>query len=421
MSKPTITIVGGGMITHDQILPTIYHMQREGEIGDIQICALNARPLKDLAEAPMLRDAFPGQSFISFPDYKTTDLDAKFPDLFKEVLAKMPPRNIVVVAVPDQLHYGTLKVALEAGQHVCCVKPLVLSYKQAVEIEELAAKRGLLVGVDYHKRFDDRNLMARDRYARGEFGQFRLGQARLMEPWYYRNSNFQNWCTCENSDFFTYVGCHYVDLVAYITGLKPVSVSVYGIVDQYPNGKDGYLWTDGRVIWENGACLNVQNAIAYPNEAPGGNAQGMFLFCRSKERSAFIEHQDSFRGVRHSLAVADGQQRRYTEPNPDYFRLVNKGGKGLTPVGYGHRSVEHILKAAIRLEGETAGLNDKDGLKARKAALKAIDAEGIIATPANSSYNELVVEAARLSITHGCREVVINYGQTPGVEFRTKW
>jgi len=52
---------------------------------------------------------------------------------------------------------------------------------------------------------------------------------------------------------FIYVGCHYVDLVAFITGHRPSSVSVYGIVDKYPNGRQGYLWTDGRVIWDNGA------------------------------------------------------------------------------------------------------------------------------------------------------------------------
>ena len=30
----------------------------------------------------------------------------------------------------------------------------------------------------------------------------------------------------ENADPFTYVGCHYVDLVYFITGLRPVEVSV---------------------------------------------------------------------------------------------------------------------------------------------------------------------------------------------------
>ena len=33
------------MITHDQILPSIYHLQRRGEVGTITICALNSPPL----------------------------------------------------------------------------------------------------------------------------------------------------------------------------------------------------------------------------------------------------------------------------------------------------------------------------------------------------------------------------------------
>ena len=131
-----------------------------------------------------------------------------------------------------------------------------------------------MVGVEYHKRFDDRSLMARKRYRAGMFGEFKLGTASLMEKWYYRHSNFQNWMTTENSDAFTYIGCHYVDLVHFITGLLPVSVSVYGMKDKFPNGKEGYLWTDARVIWNNGACLNVQNTLSFPDDGAGQQHAG---------------------------------------------------------------------------------------------------------------------------------------------------
>ena len=40
-----------------------------------------------------------------------------------------------------------------------------------------------------------------------------------------------------------------------------------------------------------------------------------------------------------------------------------------------------------------------------------------MATPANSSYNELVMEAGRLSIQNGGREVEIRYGAGAGVQF----
>jgi len=124
-SKPQVTIVGGGMITQVQILPTIYHLQRTGKVGDISICALNSPPLKVLAEDASLKEAYPGQSFTAYPALDT-DPDKKFPELFKEVVAKMPKRNIVLIALPDQLHYPAIKVALANDQHVCCVKPLVL-------------------------------------------------------------------------------------------------------------------------------------------------------------------------------------------------------------------------------------------------------------------------------------------------------
>ncbi|MFH0911546.1 MAG: Gfo/Idh/MocA family oxidoreductase [Planctomycetota bacterium] len=412
---PVCAIVGGGMITQVQILPSIYQLQRQGLLGEIRISALNGAPLKVLAEDPTLRDAFPGQSFTPFPDFRKVDLEEKFPDLFETVLASLPERNLVVVALPDQLHYRAIKKALEAGQHVMTVKPLVLRYAQAVELEELARAKGLFVGVEYHKRFDDRALLARKEYRRGNFGEFRLAQATMIEPYYYRHSNFQNWCTVENSDMFTYVGCHYVDQVAFITGLLPVEVSVYGIVDEYPNGNQGYLWTDGRVIWENGASLSILDAIGYPNAAPGGNAQHLKMFCQGDRDACLLAHDDQFRGVKYSFntqGASEGEDKFYHEPSPDYFKLLYRGGKGLEPVGYGFRSIEAVVRAAARVNAAGASL------AARRAAIEEIDREGVIATPANSSYNELVIEAGRLSIRNRGRAVEIVYGKTPGVRFK---
>jgi hypothetical protein len=50
-----------------------------------------------------------------------------------------------------------------------------------------------------------------------------------------------------------------------------------------------------------------------------------------------------------------------------------------------------------------------------EVTLQELDAAGVMATPANSRYNELVMEAGRLSILNGAPEAVIEYGDTPGV------
>jgi predicted dehydrogenase len=408
--KPRVTLVGGGMITEIQILPTLYQLQREGVIGDLHICALQGAQLQALRNSPTLKQAFPSSNFVPHPDPAKVDPKQAFPDLFKEVLAKAPRGSICVVASPDHLHYGMIKEALSNDLHVCTVKPLVLKYAQAIELEKMAYDRGLVVGVEYHKRFDTRNLSARQLYRAGKFGEFKLAQAQMIEPWYYRDSNFQNWCTVENSDMFTYVGCHYVDLVAFITGLKPTSVSVYGIREKYPNGREGFLWTDGRVIWENGASLSVVDAMGYPNRAAGGNAQGLTMWCGGRDDAGLLVHSDQYRGVKHHYDIPDDDGKRYSEPNPDYFRLIAQGGEGLTPSGYGHRSVEFIIKQC------RAGSAITD-LKERQKFIKRLDADGIMATPANSSYNELVIEAGRKSILAGGREVVINY-EKASVDFK---
>jgi D-galacturonate reductase len=412
MTKPHVCIVGGGMITQVQILPSFYQLQRNGMVGDIHICALSSAPLKTLADDAQLKKAFPGQTFTAHPSLDTNPKSA-FGDLYKEVIAALPPQSIVVVAMPDQLHYPVLVEGLKHNHHICCVKPLVLKYQQALEIEKLAFDSGLVVGVEYHKRLDDRALVAREYYKQGRFGEFKLGHAALHECWYYRHSNFQNWCTCENSDTFAYVACHYIDQVHFITGLLPKYISVYGIKDKYPNGNVGYLWTDGRVIWQNGAVLNVQNSLGYPDEAPGGNWQGIKMYCSSDDRGAMICHDDQFRGVEHAYITKGGDpgDTVYAEPSPDYFKYVNLGGKGLTPVGYGYRSIELIVKNICKAAGQE--------LPQRQGLIKTYDDEGIMATPKNSAYNELVMEAGRLSILNDGREVEIFYGDRARVELRT--
>jgi D-galacturonate reductase len=404
--QPEVTIVGAGMIVHDQLLPSLYQLQRLGRIGQITVCDARRRAVEALSKAEDIVKAFPERSFRSLPD--SGDRDSLQPDISRQVIESMPPRQIVVAAVPDQLHYSVIMTALRNNQNVCTVKPLVLRHEQALEIEREALARGLVVGIEYHKRFDDRSLMARRKYREGWFGEFRLGTARLFEKWYYRHSNFQNWMTTENSDAFTYIGCHYVDIVHFITGLLPASISLFGIRDRYPNGKEGFLWTDARVIWSNGACLNVQNGLGFPDAAPGTNTQGMMLYCSGTDIGGLIEHHDQFRGLKYSYMKqpsGDGSTI-YAEPSPDYFQYVDVGGPGFVPIGYGYRSVEHIIGNCIRVGAV-------DSLEERQKILREIDAAGIMATPANSGYNELVLEAGRESILNGGREVKIEYKESP--------
>jgi len=417
MNKPIdITIVGGGMITNDLLLPSIYHLQRTGIVGEISVCALNTPPLKSLKENPETRQAFPGQDFTPYPSL-TEPPDKNFPELYKEVIARMKPRQCVVVAMPDPLHYPVIMEALQNYQNVLCVKPLVLKYEQDVEIEKLAYERGLFVGVEYHKRFDRRSLLARRHYELGHFGEFIIGEAKMIEPYYYRHSNFQNWFTCENTDPFVYVGCHYVDLVWFITRIRPVEVSVAGIKGKFPNGNEGYLWANGRVRYENGAILSVTDGLGYPDEGSGSNEQCLEMFFEGNGKTGLLKHDDQFRGLTHCYLEGIGcAGSHHNFINPDFYRLVPWEGPGYKPVGYGFDSVAATISTIHRMENEVASMSEAEALARRREIIKETDEKGIIATPANSYINELVIEAARLSILHDGDAVRIIYGDHPHVE-----
>ena len=79
-----------------------------------------------------------------------------------------------------------------------------------------------------------------------------------------------------------------------------MSVSVYGLKDKFPNGSEGYLWTDARVIWTNGACLNVQNTLSFPDDGPGSNTQHIAMYCSGGDKGAMIRHSDQYRGIEYS-------------------------------------------------------------------------------------------------------------------------
>ncbi len=409
-----VTVIGGGMIVTDLILPSIYHLQRTGVIGTLHVCDRSTAPLKALKENAELKKAFPGLDFVAHPSL-SEPADQVFPDQFAKVLEASLPRQVVIVAVPDQMHYQMVKAALLADQHVLCVKPLVLSYAQSVELEKLAMERGLYVGVEYHKRFDRRSLVAKSMYAEGRFGTFVMGEAKLIEPYYYRNSNFQNWFVCDKTDPFVYVGCHYVDLVYFITGLKPVAVSVSGVKGKFPNGNEGYLWANGRIRYENGALMSISAGLGYPNDGAGSNDQALMMYCEGNGKSGMIQHDDQDRGVRHSYAEGAGCGGSvYNYVSPDFFRLVPWEGPGLKPVGYGVDSIVANVETMVRMERNNLSLEQ------RREVIRAVNEAGLLATPANSSINELVVEAARLSIQTDGEWVNIVYGNQPHVEARRK-
>jgi hypothetical protein len=118
------------------------------------------------------------------------------------------------------------------------------------------------------------------------------------------------------------------------------------------------------------------------------------MYFSQGDRGGWLEHNDHYRGLAYCYVERPAGEgaTTYAEPSPDYFQYVDLGGPGLTPVGYGYRSVEFLVERALELESGPRSLEE------RRALLAEWDRQAVMATPANSRFNELVVEAARKSI-----------------------
>jgi D-galacturonate reductase len=209
-----------------------------------------------------------------------------------------------------------------------------------------------------------------------------------------------------------------VDLVYFITGLKPVEVSVSGVKGKFPNGNEAFMWANGRVRFENGALLSVTDGLGYPDDGAGSNEQGLSMFFEGNEKGAIFKHNDQFRGAEYSFIRGRGPANKlFHYINPDFFQLVPWEGEGYKPIGYGPDSVMANIKCICQIEARV----DKDLQNAHSVRLEAgdeADRKGLLATPENSYINELVHEAARLSILNDGAMALIEYEPEPKVKLK---
>jgi myo-inositol 2-dehydrogenase/D-chiro-inositol 1-dehydrogenase len=96
--------------------------------------------------------------------------------------------DAVLIASPDDTHFGLLKAALAAGKPVLCEKPLATRSEEALEIVRLERRLGRsLVQTGYMRRFDPSY-----RAMKGALGGGELGRARMLHC-SHRNASAPPW------------------------------------------------------------------------------------------------------------------------------------------------------------------------------------------------------------------------------------
>ncbi len=145
-----------------------------------------------------------------------------------EALAEAPDVDIVHVCTPNHLHLPVAEVALAAGKHVICEKPLAVDVAGAQRLTELAAANGHVATVPFVYRYHATVREARERVRTGKTGSVRLVHGTYLQDWLLRPED-DNWRVEADlggaSRAFADIGSHWCDLAEFVSGHRITRLS----------------------------------------------------------------------------------------------------------------------------------------------------------------------------------------------------
>ena len=385
MTNLNVLVVGGGMISQEVIFPTVLQLRRAGKVDRVLIAT------RRVATIRAIRELFPDEPFEAWPDPAAAAPEASHPDAYKDAIAALPQPGAVIVATPDHLHTPVVLEAIDAGFDCIVEKPLCLKVEEVHRIDAAAKAKGLYVNTDFHKRHDNALRACRYKYQRGQMGEALCSHAWIEERREMPLRNFALWA--ENSSSFEYIGCHYVDMFHYITGLRPRKVLAFGQKKFLPkHGSQAYDAVQAVIEWENDAVQYVQTSWVLPDANPNLTNQGFQITCTEGEFRA--DNAD-----RHSNFVTTA--KGYERFNPHFFRPFTDWDDPDRDLweGYGGQSIIQPLDDIARLCERTAGLSGADALVARRAMIEKLALTRPV--PAQALISTAVLEAAMLSLANG--------------------
>ncbi len=269
---------------------------------------------------------------------------------WEQIIADHPDLDVLVVATPDHLHTEPILCALEAGVHVIAEKPLCLSLDEADRIIELARAKSLIVGVDMHKRYDPDHLKIFRELA-PQLGLPIHARGVLEEPLEVSTSIFK-WA--ENSDPFTYVGIHWVDLFCHYLKLVPMSLFAFGEKQRLRSefGKDAFDAVQVLVTHTNGMAISYENTWLTPKDFEGPvNQESHFIGGNGK-----IESDSQYRGLRYWI-----ERKGSRTSNTHFFRWVPRPDGSLGCTGYGKDSLIDCMERIVRCLTGRATASELEG------------------------------------------------------------
>ena len=310
---------------------------------------------------------------------------ATFTD-FSEMLDRTDPDGVTIVT-PDHLHHEFAIRSLEAGKHILVEKPLDVAVTGCLDMVARAESEGLLLQVDFHKRYDPYHVRLRELASAGCLGRIEYGYAYMEDRIEVPRDWVRNWTAKSSPAWF--LGIHMYDLIRWVVQAKGRSVSATGAKKKLADlGIDTYDSIQAKVVFETGASFSIDTSWILPDTFEGIVNQGIRVV--GSEGIVEVDTQD--RGVRCCAGeLTDGPLRQgatMQTPNLGFFSVGKDkkgrpwyGGYGIVSIQDFAENVNHLIGGGSLKDLEGSYASGYDGLEATRIAVavhRSVQNEGAI-------------------------------------------
>lgn len=287
--------------------------------------------------------------------------------------------DAAIIAVPDHLHFELCRTVIQHSVPTLVVKPLTPTADEAIELTRLADRQNTYAAVEFHKRWDESNLVAKSKVSQQVLGQIDYIDVNYSQRIEIPTQVFRSWASQTN--IFQYLGVHYVDLIYFLTGFLPSRVMAYG---QYgilkSSGIDTFDSVHAAIVWKSPVTderfYSHFNTNWIDPDRTSAMSDQKIKIVGTKGR---LELDQKNRGV--ELVTAQGIQH----VNP-YFAdfLMNPDGS-YSFCGYGPKSITTFLRDVTAIQ---AGEASKASLDAQRPSFRSSVVSSVVVEKVNSSLRQ---------------------------------
>lgn len=406
MALPNVLMVGTGEYTtgyvHNRasgsdksagvVALSLFDLRRRGKVGRLLMAGTNGTK-------------FPGirRHLLEAVSYVYKDLDVTFrsypadearnePQAYLSAMDALYAGDIVTIFTPDDSHFSIAMEAVDRGLHVLIAKPLVKTLDEHLTLAEAARRRGVLVAMEVHKRWDPMYADARDRIR--QLGEFNFFSSFMSQP-KSQLETFRSWAG-RASDISYYLNAHHIDFNIWSVEHRARPLFVTALASNGVARGEGIDAEDTITLgvqWENlpsGTLASAYYTASWIAPKSDVHSQQRFFYLGQMGE---VQIDQAHRGYTLATDVAG-----FSSPNPLFMKYTpDAHGYFSGQSGYGYRSIEAFVDAASQVR-EGSAIPD--------------DFRGCLATVDDTVLVTAILEAGRRSLDHSGQPQQIEYARS---------